>query len=69
MHSTATSGDFFLQKSSSVVIGRIAIGYLLTIPLGLGVPGMWLGMMVEWGVRAVALRLRVKGERWLSHHA
>lgn len=66
------SGDILYSTVVSVAslfIGRIAIGYLLTIPLGLGVPGMWLGMMVEWGVRAVALRLRVKGERWLSHHA
>ena len=54
---------------ASLFIGRIAIGYVLTIVLGLGVPGVWLAMMVEWLLRAVLLRTRVKGEKWLSHHA
>ena len=66
------SGDVMFSSVVSVVslfIGRIAIGYLLTIVLGLGVPGVWLGMMLEWMIRAVLLRHRVKGEKWLSHHA
>ena len=46
-----------------------AEGNLLTIVLGLGVPGVWLGMVVEWLIRAVLLRSRVKGDKWLSHHA
>lgn len=54
---------------ASLFIGRIAIGYMLTIVLGMGVPGVWLGMMVEWLIRALLLRQRVKGEKWLSHHA
>ena len=53
---------------ASLFIGRIAVGYVLTIVMGLGVPGVWLGMMVEWLLRAVLLRLRVRGDRWLSHH-
>ena len=53
---------------ASLFIGRIAVGYVLTIVVGLGVPGIWLGMMVEWLLRAVLLRLRVRGDRWLSHH-
>ena len=53
----------------SLVIGRIAIGYVLTIVLGFGVPGVWLGMLIEWFIRAVLLRMRVKGDKWLSHHA
>ncbi len=54
---------------ASLFIGRIAIGYILTIVVGLGVPGVWLGMMVEWLIRALLLRHRVKGDKWLSHHA
>ena len=54
---------------ASLFIGRIAIGYVLTIVLGLGVPGVWLGMLIEWLLRAVTLRMRVKGNKWLSHHA
>ena len=45
-----------------------AEGNLLTIVLGLGVPGVWLGMVIEWCIRAVALRMRVRGDKWLSHH-
>ena len=66
------AGDVMYSTVVSVVslfIGRIAIGYLLTIVVGLGVPGVWLGMMVEWLVRALLLRHRVKGDQWLSHHA
>ena len=54
---------------ASLFIGRIAIGYVLTIVLGFGVPGVWLGMMLEWLIRAVLLRHRVAGDKWLSHHA
>lgn len=66
------AGDVMFSSVVSVVslfIGRIAVGYVLTIVLGLGVPGVWLGMMLEWLIRAVLLRHRVKGEKWLSHHA
>ena len=66
------SGDVMFSTIVSVVslfIGRIAIGYVLTISLGFGVPGVWIGMMVEWLIRAIMLRYRVKGEAWLSHHA
>ena len=54
---------------ASLFIGRIAVCYILTIVVGLGVPGVWLGMMVEWLIRALLLRYRVKGDKWLSHHA
>ena len=42
------------------------MGYVLTIPLGLGVPGVWLGMMIEWILRALLFHLRVKSDGWLS---
>ena len=54
---------------ASLFVGRIAIGYVLTIVLGFGVPGVWMGMMIEWLIRAVLLRRRIKGEKWLTHHA
>lgn len=54
---------------ASLFVGRIAIGYVLTIVLGFGVPGVWLGMMIEWCIRAILLRRRVAGDKWLSHHA
>ena len=48
----------------SLALGRCAIGYLLAIPLGLGVPGMWLGMAAEWLIRTVALRVRFRSGKW-----
>ena len=66
------AGDVMFSSWVSVLslfIGRIAIGYVLTIVLGFGVPGVWLGMLIEWFIRAVLLRMRVKGDKWLSHHA
>ena len=53
-------------SSVALALGRCAVGYVLTIPLGLGVPGVWLGMVLEWLGRAVVLRLRLRGQRWLA---
>ena len=53
-------------SSVALALGRCAVGYVLTIPLGLGVPGVWIGMVLEWLGRAVVLRLRLRGERWLA---
>ncbi len=49
----------------ALVLGRCLLGYLLTIPAGLGVPGIWLAMVFEWCLRAVAYRLRLRGSAWL----
>ncbi len=64
------AGDATFSTIVSVValfIGRIAVGYLLTITLGLGVPGVWLGMMIEWALRALLFRVRVQSDRWFAH--
>lgn len=66
------TGDVMFSTMVSVVglfIGRIVIGYWLTIVLGLGVPGVWIGLMVEWLFRAILQRLRIRGDKWLAHHA
>lgn len=49
----------------ALFIGRIGLGYILTIPCGLGVPGIWMGMLFEWLIRAILLRKRVNGTKWL----
>lgn len=36
----------------------IALGYLLAIPLGMGLWGVWAAMWLSWAVRAVGFRLR-----------
>lgn len=66
------AGDSFYAGMVSVVslmLGRCLLGYLLTITAGMGVPGIWLAMVAEWGMRAVAFRLRLKGETWLHRKA
>ena len=50
---------------SALVLCRCVVGYVLTIPLGLGVPGVWAALVLEWIVRAAAYRIRMRGDRWL----
>ena len=45
---------------------RVAIGYVLTIPLGLGIAGVWLGLVLEWAFRAMLLRPRLRSGKWLE---
>lgn len=66
------AGDSMYVGTVSVLalaIGRLVIGYILTIPMGLGVQGVWISMVIEWLLRAVALRLRFRGDRWLHREA
>ena len=61
------AGDAVFTSVVSVVallVCRCVVGYILTIPLGLGVPGVWISLVVEWLLRAVVLRLRLRGDRW-----
>ena len=44
----------------ALALGRCALGYALTIPLGLGVPGLWIALAAEWLLRAAAFRLRAR---------
>ncbi len=63
-----TAGDSVYTGAVSVsalLLGRCILGYTLTIPLGLGVPGIWIALVFEWLVRSIALRLRFRGEKWL----
>ncbi len=53
---------------STLFIGRIIIGYILTIVLGVGVPGIWLALTFEMMVRAILLRRRVRGDKWYQKH-
>ncbi len=50
---------------SALVLCRCVIGYILTIPLGLGVPGVWIALVLEWVVRAAAYRIRMRNDRWM----
>ena len=47
----------------SLLIGRCALGYFLTISCGLGVLGVWIALIFEWILRAVLLRLRLRRDQ------
>lgn len=47
---------------------RVASGWLLAIPLGFGLIGIYLAMILEWGVRAIIFYHRVRGNKWYAHH-
>lgn len=46
---------------------RITLGYLLAIPLKLGLMGVWLGMFVDWTVRGVLYYIRFRSGKWQNH--
>ncbi len=50
----------------SMWVFRLIGGYVLMIPLGLGVPGLWYAMMIDWTVRSIFFVTRYIGTRWLK---
>lgn len=45
---------------------RVGLGYTLAIPLGMGVHGIWIAMVIEWGARSLLFWLRFRGQKWSS---
>jgi putative MATE family efflux protein len=43
---------------------RLPLAVVFAFPLGLGLAGIWLGVLVDYGVRAVILMLRFRSGRW-----
>ncbi|MDO4293572.1 MAG: MATE family efflux transporter [Eubacteriales bacterium] len=65
-----SAGDASYASYFSLVtmwVIRVGLGYVLAIPLGLGIEGVWIGMCLEWAVKTVAFVRRFRGERWLAH--
>ena len=46
---------------------RITFGYILGIPLKLGLIGVWLGMYTDWIVRGALYYLRLRSGKWKEH--
>lgn len=44
---------------------RVVAGYVLGIMLGMGVVGVWLGMVLDWAVRGALFYWRMVSGRWL----
>ncbi len=46
---------------------RIILGYILGITLGMGIMGVWIAMVAEWGVRSIIFGWRFRGNKWYRH--
>ncbi|WP_309118553.1 MATE family efflux transporter [Paenibacillus sp.] len=47
---------------------RVVLGYLLGVTFGFGIIGVWVAMIVEWGVRGLFFAWRFKGDKWYRHN-
>ncbi|PRX61959.1 putative MATE family efflux protein [Cohnella sp. SGD-V74] len=64
------AGDSKFTSFSSLLtmwLFRIILGYILGITFGMGILGIWIAMVAEWGVRSVIFGLRFKGDKWYKH--
>ena len=65
---TRTAGDATYTSIVSLIAlacGRMTLGYAFAITWGLGVPGVWLGQLIEWIVRAIVMTRRIKTDKWI----
>jgi putative MATE family efflux protein len=61
------SGDTRFTLTTTIVnwfIVRLPLAVLFAFPLGLGLAGIWLAILVDYGVRAVILSLRFRSGKW-----
>lgn len=62
----ANDGKFTMMVSLlSMWIFRIGLSYLFSRNFDLGVPGIWLAMIVDWVARSICFIVRIKSGRWL----
>lgn len=64
------AGDSTFTSITSLLsmwLFRVIFGYILGITFGLGVFGVWLAMVIEWGIRGVVFYLRYRTEHWYKH--
>ncbi|MEY8000429.1 MATE family efflux transporter [Clostridium sp. Mt-5] len=61
------AGDAKYTMVTSIIgmwIFRITMGYVLGVPLKMGVIGVWLGMYTDWLVRGILYYIRFKKGKW-----
>lgn len=51
---------------SALALGRCVLGYVLTIPFGMGITGIWIALVFEWAFRTVLQRVRMRGTKWIK---
>jgi Na+-driven multidrug efflux pump len=64
-----SAGDSVFCSTVSLTtmwVVRVGLGYLLAIPLELGVQGVWISMGIEWAVRTFIFYLRYRSNIWLD---
>lgn len=50
---------------ASMMLLRLASGYVLAVVFGLGAIGIWIAMVGDWVCRMICFALRFRGTRWL----
>ena len=43
------------------------MGYVMGIMLGWDIYGVWIAMVLEWGIRGVIFSIRKRGTKWYAH--
>ncbi|MCU6708248.1 MATE family efflux transporter [Paenibacillus sp. J5C_2022] len=64
------AGDARFTSMTSMLtmwLFRLSLGYVLGITLGMGILGIWIAMILEWGVRGAVFAWRLRGEKWHTH--
>ena len=55
-----------IASAASMLVFRVALGYLLGQGLGMGVIGVWAAMQADWVVRITCFLLRYRSGKWMS---
>ena len=50
---------------ASMMLLRLASGYVLGVMCNLGAIGIWIAMVADWACRSICFFLRFRGTRWL----
>ena len=64
------AGDTGYTMNTAIIgmwIFRVGIGYLLGVELNFGVMGVWIGMFLDWLIRAILYLLRLRGTKWIEY--
>ena len=63
------AGDAYFTTVASLIamwVFRVGMGYVISIPMGYGIRGIWYCMIAEWVVRCIFYVLRYHSGRWLQ---
>ncbi len=64
-----SAGDAVYSSVVSLItmwVVRVGAGYVVALPLGFGVEGIWVCMAMEWAFRTILFYLRFRGTKWLN---